>query len=339
MVMLRIHFTAEDLANVRVASQPWPMVETIFALQRLQGSEAGILFDRWRLEAWDALRTLHHARKLLHCLFDLVPPRGFIPDFVCSVAGAADGLDPWIDRVLASPPTRVRADMEEYMKHNGRPSKWLDRLATGDRESFSIVASALRSFYSTAIGHEWTSVVASVEAERASRARDLLDGGLARLLNNLQGVAYWDPPTLVMTCPIEMDYHLDGRGLILVPSYYCWPRPVAISDPEATPLLAFPVQHRRFLDDSRSDAQTPLASVLGRTRAAVLETIADGGATTGELAKRLSISPAAASWHVAALRQAGLITTVRNRYAVHTLTTLGVQLVGSHGGGIQLGSK
>lgn len=337
--MQRIHFTADDLANVRVASRPCPMVETIFALQRLQGREAGILFDRWRLEAWNALRTLRHARKLLDCLLDLVPPQGFIPDFMCSVTGAADGLDSWIDHVLASPPTLVRADMEGYVKYNGRPSKWLRSLAAGDRESFSTVASALRSFYSTALGQEWASVVASVEAERASRARDLLDGGLARLLNNLPGVAYWDSPTLVTICPFDIDYYLDGRGLILVPSYYCWPAPVLITDPEATPLLAFPVQHRRVFDDSRSDAQTPLANVLGRTRAAVLETIADGGATTGEIAKRLSISPAAASWHVAALRQAGLITTVRNRYAVHTPTTLGAQLVGSHSGGIQVGSK
>ncbi|MEU8191559.1 winged helix-turn-helix domain-containing protein, partial [Micromonospora carbonacea] len=66
-----------------------------------------------------------------------------------------------------------------------------------------------------------------------------------------------------------------------------------------------------------------LAALLGRTRAAVLEAT-DAGCTTGEVARRLRISPAAASQHATVLRNAGLLVSHRDRNTVlHTLTPLG----------------
>lgn len=74
-----------------------------------------------------------------------------------------------------------------------------------------------------------------------------------------------------------------------------------------------------------------LSALLGRTRAAVLEAIADGGNTTA-VAERLGVSPASASEHAAVLREAGLITSVRVRNCVqHTLTPLGAALLGLPG--------
>jgi DNA-binding MarR family transcriptional regulator len=55
----------------------------------------------------------------------------------------------------------------------------------------------------------------------------------------------------------------------------------------------------------------------------VLEVAADGG-STGEIARRLRISPAAASQHTTVLRNAGLLVSHRHRNTVrHTLTPLG----------------
>jgi DNA-binding transcriptional ArsR family regulator len=50
--------------------------------------------------------------------------------------------------------------------------------------------------------------------------------------------------------------------------------------------------------------------------------------TTSELGRRLGISPAAASQHTAILREAGLITSLRNvNMVVHSLTSLGAALI------------
>lgn len=53
------------------------------------------------------------------------------------------------------------------------------------------------------------------------------------------------------------------------------------------------------------------------------------GCTTGELARRLDISPAGASQHATVLRRAGLVLSTRRRNLVlHTLTPLGRALLG-----------
>jgi DNA-binding transcriptional ArsR family regulator len=70
-----------------------------------------------------------------------------------------------------------------------------------------------------------------------------------------------------------------------------------------------------------------LAALVGRNRAAVLQSVADG-CTTTELARRVGISLAAASQHASVLRGAGLIVTRRQGSAVlHVLTPLGAELL------------
>ena len=71
----------------------------------------------------------------------------------------------------------------------------------------------------------------------------------------------------------------------------------------------------------------PPPSLLGRTRAAVLRSL-DGGTTTSELAGRLGISVSGASQHASALREAGLVSSRRDRNRMlHSVTDLGDQLV------------
>ncbi|MFJ8608056.1 helix-turn-helix domain-containing protein [Streptomyces sp. NPDC093675] len=72
-----------------------------------------------------------------------------------------------------------------------------------------------------------------------------------------------------------------------------------------------------------------MRKLLGRTRARVLEAIAERpGCTTTELAAAARIAVASASEHTAVLRQAGLVRTVRHRNtALHTSAPLGLALL------------
>jgi DNA-binding transcriptional ArsR family regulator len=75
-----------------------------------------------------------------------------------------------------------------------------------------------------------------------------------------------------------------------------------------------------------ADARS-LEALLGTTRAAVLAAL-DPGLTGAEVARRLTISAAAASRHIAVLGDAGLVTSRREGTArVHSLTPLGVALL------------
>jgi DNA-binding transcriptional ArsR family regulator len=106
----------------------------------------------------------------------------------------------------------------------------------------------------------------------------------------------------------------------------------ALMDRSAAPRLILPAAHdlaivSNLWDGARRPAGTALAALVGRTRAAVLYSVADG-CTTTELARRAGISLPAASQHAAVLRNAGLITTRRAGSAVlHALTPLGAELL------------
>lgn len=73
---------------------------------------------------------------------------------------------------------------------------------------------------------------------------------------------------------------------------------------------------------------------MGQTRSAILHGIGVG-CTTSELARRVDVSLASASQHATVLRDAGLLSTLRQGNAVlHTLTPLGAALLrGAHADG------
>ncbi len=64
----------------------------------------------------------------------------------------------------------------------------------------------------------------------------------AALLEGLRPFAHWNPPYLDVDYPVDRELRLEGRGLMLVPSYFCWRRPMALADPGLDPVLVYPVK-------------------------------------------------------------------------------------------------
>ncbi|GAA4622540.1 hypothetical protein GCM10023196_015150 [Actinoallomurus vinaceus] len=74
--------------------------------------------------------------------------------------------------------------------------------------------------------------------------------------------------------------------------------------------------------------RAPLSALIGGDRAATLAIVAEAGSSTTIVAERVGISVPAASRHVGALRDAGLVTGVRRGpHVLHTVTPLGAELL------------
>ncbi|WP_330435306.1 hypothetical protein OIC43_25725 [Streptomyces sp. NBC_00825] len=115
-----------------------------------------------------------------------------------------------------------------------------------------------------------------------------MDGGTRALLNSLRPMAVWEPPVLTVGYPVERDLHLDGRGLLLVPSYFCWRQPITLADDGMRPVLIHPVDRTTAPPDASSASLTRL---LGPARAALLyETAVRACASTSELAEATGLS-------------------------------------------------
>ncbi|WP_189827691.1 ArsR/SmtB family transcription factor [Streptomyces finlayi] len=303
--MLRIHFTGDDLARVRLAARPDALWETVLSLHRLRDRRGGRAYGDWREQA--RARWSGGGRGLLRTV---VPPRGYFPDFLTPEEGAA-GWEEGLAAVRGTPEGRVGAEMAVL---GGQ----LDVPLAG-------LVDALADYHRAAVAPVWPYVQARVEADRAARGRALLDGGADALLASLPPGLRWHAPVLEADYPVEREVWLQGRGLRLQPSFFCQGAPVMLYDPGLPPVLVYPVAHPPGPPGERAGGS--LGKLVGHTRAAVLRAI-DHGCTTSELARRAGVSLASASQHAGVLREAGLVVTLRHGSAVlHSLTPLGVALV------------
>ncbi|WP_433390215.1 ArsR/SmtB family transcription factor [Micromonospora sp. KLBMP9576] len=328
--MLKIYFSAEDILRTRVAPAADPMWELVLSLHLLPGRGRDPLLSGWRRSVTRGLREGRDSAGL-RLLLALNPPRGYFPDFLTpyeSVSGFESGLE----AVRSTSLTRLQRDLVLLAADGALPAA-ARPLARGESDALRGLTDAMRRYRGLAIDPYWARIQAAVTADRALRARALLDGGVEGLMAGLRPAMRWDSGVLeIRDYPHSRELHLGGRGLLLVPSFFCAPNPVALLDPELPPVLVYPVDRLGGLLPSpgeRSDADAPdpgraaLAALVGRTRAAVLAS-SDDGCTTGEVARRLNISAAAASQHTTVLRNAGLLVSQRDRNTVlHTLTPLG----------------
>jgi DNA-binding transcriptional ArsR family regulator len=208
-------------------------------------------------------------------------------------------------------------------------SSWTRDLAAGRADAVKGLGQSLRVYHRHAIAPYWDSIRSTARGDLQQQVSRLTGAGVDDLLSNLHPSVKWERPVLKITGLPEQDLYLEGRGLRLQPSVFCWQTPTKLRDPLLPPVLVYPVQTapgvlRLTTEESRTE---PLAALLGTTRAAALAAIAEV-CTTTELARRCEISLAGASRQAGILREAGLITTRRAGQAVlHDLTPLGRALL------------
>lgn len=328
-MVYRIHFTLEDLARTRVA-QPPPLLELSAAVRNLQSRSHPIRFGAWRRAVRAGLDP--KARMV----FDLIPPGGWAPTFLTSAGiGSPQEL---LEQVRATSRSQIRKDLGHVAEWQPLPP-WAHHLAD-DSRLLRQLCESLDHVYTVLLSPHWAHITTEAAADRGKRMRQLLVGGMESLLASLHPQRIrWNPPVLEIATVsgFDGDLHLDGRGLMLVPSVFGAEAPAIDIDAEPQPVVRYAISHGQSseplplfaLRSAPPGARSPLASLLGQTRAAVLHTIAEHpGCSTSELAALVGIAPPSASEHATTLRAARLIRTVRHRNtALHSPTALGITLL------------
>lgn len=297
--MLSIHFTVDDLAKLRIFNSVGPALEGVFALDLFKRDRRPV-FRGWRKEVRTALGPrLGDIDYILH----RVNP---VPDLLWlagrqALAQTATGL--------------THAETKQF-------------------------APSVADFCRVAVDSAWPVTSNYLQERREARSRLVMSEGIDGLLHTLHPSVTWAPPTLQIRSAVDTDILLTGQGLVLTPSLFlsnvCLM--AARSDSSKDLALAFPVpingRVAGALQSSVTNPEGGLSALVGPTRAAALQIIADS-CTTGELSERLGISLAGASQHAKVLRKAGLITTARNRNrSLHALTSLGVAILQGRSAGI-----
>ncbi|MFF5056685.1 ArsR/SmtB family transcription factor [Micromonospora sp. NPDC000663] len=316
-----MHFSRADLDRVRIRNTPHALWEVLLSLHLLQAGDRKSPDREWLLQS-----SKRHGQPT-EPLLELASPWGYSPDFLTPPL-TGWGIDDAIDTLRSVSPGRLHHDISELaLSRPLSPSS----LAIGDGDSHALrrLSAAIARYYSAGIGAHWHRIVRAVDND-ARRRRQILDqGGINRLLATLHPTIEWRRPVLFVDYPIDQDLHLLGRGLELIPSYFCTRKPITLKDSSLQPMLAFPASRPPGTSDHETARfDEALAPLLGRTRAAILGALVTG-CTTTELAAGFGISLASASEHVTVLRNAGLATTQRyGTSRFHSLTELGESLLG-----------
>jgi DNA-binding transcriptional ArsR family regulator len=309
--VLRLRFTAEDLLRVTVAAAPAPLIDLTLAVATLRRDDP--LFTGWRR------RTLpREAGPLLA----LVPATAQGPLFLDPLT---EDFHHGLDQLQSTPNTSIRAELQRVHTAD-RPSPWVRLLADGDRDATRDLVRAVRTSHEHLVKPSWEQISSAFHTEQAWRGQLLATQGIRATLEGLVPSARWQDTTLEIDRPgDDVEVRLDGRGLTLLPSVFWTGPPLAARYPDGNVLVYPALTPLPLMEIANTSA--PLADLLGRGRAAILEHLIQPRTTTN-LARDLGMAKSTISGHAKILRSSHLITTRRDGKAVwHTCTQLGLKLL------------
>ncbi|WP_084962305.1 ArsR/SmtB family transcription factor [Thermoactinospora rubra] len=307
----------EDLARLRFAFSPiW---ELVASLRTLRDPARQAVHLPWVRAARPRLAGLD-----MRELFALVPPEGYIADFITPPPDTPlPDFPAELERVRQADPARV---LEEVRRLGEDPA--LDRLRADPEAGIQRVADALEAYWQACLAEYWPRVYTLLERDVLRRSRRLAEGGAHALFASLDPAVTWTGTRLLIDRPwCEID-RPHGEGLVLVPSAFYWPAVAVMSAPYQS-MLVYPVHGVGTLwEQGPPPAPDALAALIGRSRARILLALGEP-ATTSALARRMDITPGAVSQHLGVLADSGLAVGLRvGKQVLYRRTPIGDSLVG-----------
>jgi DNA-binding transcriptional ArsR family regulator len=283
------------------------------------------LFGVWRGRA---RATLREARlgTMASLLVALNPNVGYFPDFL-TPSSAADGIEAGLEAVRATAKTALFHDLAHLAAARALPAA-ARRLAAGEPRVLEQFTTVMRQMYDLIVAPHARAIDLTFARERQRRTSAMAERGVEGLLTSLSPAMSWSHGELTIPGHREQELRLDGRGIRLIPSYFCVSGPLTLFDPHLAPVLVYPMQRSADALPGTGRRAPALEALIGTTRTAVLEALSGGEVTTTELARRAGIAPASASEHTKILRQAGLVLSSRDRNRMlHIISDLGRALL------------
>ncbi len=307
--MIELSFTAADVAYTRFAFSPlWEVVASVWVLKGGAGHD---LHARWVRQARDRLKGFDW--RPLH---DVVPTR-VIPGFICPPPAAPlPELADELATVRATPAEQVAQELAAIPEVTTVPD-------AGE------LADVIGEYWERVLAPFWPRIRTLLEADVQYRARRLTTGGASALFDDLNPAVTWRDERLFIEHPrVSARRGLRGKGLLLVPSAFVWPRVFSVTVPGWQPTLRYPPRGIGELWTERHTAPSEaLVGVFGASRARLLAEL-DNPASTTDLAARTGLTAGGVSQHLTALKAAGLVSAHRvGRFVLYSRTEVAEQLL------------
>jgi DNA-binding transcriptional ArsR family regulator len=200
-------------------------------------------------------------------------------------------------------------------------------LLTDPERARDQLAAGLHEAWAGLVAPFWARIRTLLDRDVEEHSRTLARHGLRRVLDELHPKIHRTKRGLSLADRSGRTAEVDERGFLLMPSAFLWPHVAAIIEQPWLPTIVYPAAGIAGLWQAPAAPPDTLERLLGRTRALVL-TALDQPLSTTAVAALIELSPAGASRHLLALRDAGLVSTARHGHEVHyRRTRLGFALL------------
>ncbi|ASN18358.1 ArsR/SmtB family transcription factor [Arthrobacter sp. YN] len=315
--MLKYELSEADLGGVRFGISP--LCELGLSLRAVRDPSQYPLQLPW-------LRRTEEARSRLDLdgLLSLVDDRLWTPDFLNprpqSPLTRIDDEFAALEQLSAE---RFHGDLVRV--HGAVPAVFSGPVGPAIRHMVRI----LRDFWETCFEPHWLRMRTILEADIVYRGRQIAQGGLFTMLNDLSGAVEFDGRVISVRLknPASRTETTDGLGLTLVPTMFTRraSAPVNHGDP---PMLMYPARGQGAMwETGRVTNPAAIVAVLGGVRTSLLTALAAPASST-ELGLRFGVTTSAVNQHLRALRDAGLVTSTRyGRSVLYFRSELGAALL------------
>ncbi|MFC4854405.1 ArsR/SmtB family transcription factor [Actinophytocola glycyrrhizae] len=323
--MLRFVADRDDLLNSRFALSPVTELENL--LRKLTGRRRAALPPAWSARLTPAFQRLR-AETALDAVLALQSDRYGAAFVVQPPASMAQTIDGDLAALRATPLAQARKEIADCLARS--PTTDRKVLAVlNDEHAPKIMAEAMAAAWHELVAPDWPALRAVLERDVVYRGGLLSTGGWQAAFAGLHKRLAWRDGALELARLEDGTHHLEGAGMLLVPSVFVWPHIGAYTDPPWPRTLVYPARGTAALwDPGPATPPDALASLLGRSRARLLVSLSDPASTT-QLATSLGMATGAVGDHLAVLRNAGLVTRARSgRSVLYRRTPLGDALTG-----------
>jgi DNA-binding transcriptional ArsR family regulator len=314
--LLRIAVSTEDVAAVRFA--PNAVWEAFSSIRAIVHPRCHQLHTR--------LEQLLPARPSfdLALLLELAEPRMWVPDTFGPVpTGSIHHPVAQYEALLETDPAVATNDLVTLRQQapsstwaHLEPTEFLDRLTR-----------ALIGYHHAVLEPLWDRVVAITEADIAHRRASMLEHGLGVAIDELhEKLSYAGAEIRVDLADHDIAVEATGAGVWFVPSVFLWPW-VSVEYETSQPVVSYAARGSgRVWEDSREN-RLSLSSLIGRSRAAILEHLGVPRSTTW-LARSLHLAPGTVSAHLAVMSASGLLDSRKSgREVLYVRTPIAEQLM------------
>lgn len=328
--MIELEFTPEDYRRIRFAFSP--VAETVASLRTLSLAQRNGLHGPWLATVWQKLDGVD-----IELLTALVRPTGYMPDFLIPTPpGRTASMESSLTQVAHTSLDVVVGELEHLAQHRvaqqgqgrARRAELMRELLADPEQAVTRIVTELDRYWRAAVEPHWPRVHALLQADLAHRLEELATGGVAQLFRTLHPSVAMRGDLLTIVKYYEGRAQLRRRGLLLVPCAFVWPD-VRVSTADPRPSLTYsPRGLGRLWESAPDTSESPLAAVVGRTRATVLALLELPMSTT-QLAAQVELAAPTLNVHLKSLQAAGILSSRRDgRLVLYQRTPLGDHLVG-----------